>query len=435
MKPLYIKKALKETIFSMTKDISRFVKHPGKDFTRNRKISFSDLILSIMSMESHSLNHEIRDFFQKNATRPPSKSAFIQQRDKLNESAFMHLFSDFNKRIPYKKVFQGYHLLACDGSDLNLPPLESDSKTKVRSNTEGVSYQQIHLNAVYDLLENRYADIVIQPRGDYNEGAALIEMLHRNPIPGKSIYIADRGYFSVNLLAHLIRSGQSFLLRMKKDNRNTAFLKRFYLPDDGEFDVTLDFEITRSHQIKYRDQKDRYYTIHPNRRFDLISKNDTQTLMPISVRVVKLALPNGETEFLLTNLSRREFGLEALSELYHLRWGIETSFRSLKYNMALSSFHSVRRDFIAQEIYAKVILYNFTLLLTQCVKVKKNETKHGYKISVADAASIARQYLVKNYTNKDVINLLRYYLTAIRPGRSSPRKVRAQRYKPLNYRN
>ena len=193
MKPLYIKKALKETIFSMTKDISRFVKHPGKDFTRNRKISFSDLILSIMSMESHSLNHEIRDFFQKNATRPPSKSAFIQQRDKLNESAFMHLFSDFNKRILYKKVFQGYHLLACDGSDLNLPPLESDSKTKVRSNTEGVSYQQIHLNAVYDLLENRYADIVIQPRGDYNEGAALIEMLHRNPIPGKSIYIADRG--------------------------------------------------------------------------------------------------------------------------------------------------------------------------------------------------------------------------------------------------
>ncbi|MFR7830752.1 MAG: transposase [Blautia wexlerae] len=31
-------------------------------------------------------------------------------------------------------------------------------------------------------------------------------------------------------------------------------------------------------------------------------------------------------------------------ELYHLRWGIETSFRKLKYSLGLSQLHSKRRD-------------------------------------------------------------------------------------------
>ena len=52
--------------------------------------------------------------------------------------------------------------------------------------------------------------------------------------------------------------------------------------------------------------------------------------------------------------------LEEIKELYHKRWGIETSFRELKYAIGLSALHSKKRESIKQEIYARLLLYNFS---------------------------------------------------------------------------
>ena len=322
MKPSYIKNALRKTIVSMSSNIELFVKNPGKDFTRNRKITFRDILVSTISLESHSLNHEMRKFFFKQGVNIPSKSALIQQRDKLNDNVFRHLFLEFNGRIPFKKTFKGYHLLACDGSDLNLPPLKSDNKTRVSSNTKDVYFHQAHLNAIYDLLEQRYTDILIQPRAEYNERTAFIDFIRRNQVPGKCIFIADRGYFSVNVLAHLLSSGQFFLIRMMEEGHGAAFLKRFKPPKDNEFDIMISFEATRSNKRLYTGQPVKYYVIHKNRQFDFIPKEDKTTLYPMTFRAIKLILPNGNAEYLITNLPQETFDITALSELYFMRWGI-----------------------------------------------------------------------------------------------------------------
>ena len=203
MKPSYIKNSLLKTISFMSSDPSRFVVNPGVDFSRNRKCSFRSLMLLLLSMENHTLNREIRRFFKKLSMPHITKSAFIQQRQKLNDAAFPFLFSAVNSIMPFRKTYRGYHLLACDGSDVNVPPLEQDISTCVASNTSGVTYHQFHLNAVYDILENRYTDILIQPRALANERQAFLTFVIRNPVPGKCIFIADRGYFSINVLAHL----------------------------------------------------------------------------------------------------------------------------------------------------------------------------------------------------------------------------------------
>ncbi len=50
---------------------------------------------------------------------------------------------------------------------------------------------------------------------------------------------------------------------------------------------------------------------------------------------------------------------------------IQTSYRYLKYNVALNYFHSCLREFIIQEFYARLILYNYTMLIISCVKVSQ----------------------------------------------------------------
>ena len=49
-------------------------------------------------------------------------------------------------------------------------------------------------------------------------------------------------------------------------------------------------------------------------------------------------------ETLVTNLPADQYPPNKLKELYALRWGIETSFRSLKYTVGLLSFHSKKQN-------------------------------------------------------------------------------------------
>jgi hypothetical protein len=46
-----------------------------------------------------------------------------------------------------------------------------------------------------------------------------------------------------------------------------------------------------------------------------------------------------------------------IKEIYALRWGIETSFRELKYAIGLSNFHAKKVAYIKQEIFARLTLF------------------------------------------------------------------------------
>ena len=77
-----IRKELDDLITKMSCNPESFVKKPGKDFTRSRKLDFSTVMRGILSMGGGSLSREmIRQtrFDMSHATA----SAFVQQRDKL----------------------------------------------------------------------------------------------------------------------------------------------------------------------------------------------------------------------------------------------------------------------------------------------------------------------------------------------------------------
>ena len=128
---------------------------------------------------------------------------------------------------------------------------------------------------------------------------------------------------------------------------------------------------------------------------------------------------------------------EEIRDLYNRRWGIETSFRDIKYAAGMLFFHSRKKQLVLQEIYAKLILYNFSEAITRGIVTRKAERKYMYSINFALAISLCVEFLwrckQKNPMN-DLENVLTRYLIPIRPGRSSPRYIRARTATSFLYR-
>jgi hypothetical protein len=70
-----------------------------------------------------------------------------------------------------------------------------------------------------------------------------------------------------------------------------------------------------------------------------------------------------------------------MKHLYHLRWDTEEAYFMLKYKANLVYHHSRKKEFIIQETYARLILYNLTSLLISCVKVPEKDTKYKLILS------------------------------------------------------
>lgn len=156
-----VKNALFESIDTMAKYCSMFVKNPEKDFVRKRKLDFATVLKMLLSMEGNSLQKELYDFFEY-STVTATVSAFVQRRGKICPEALETLFHDFNKKFPEFKTYYGYRLLACDGSDINIPRNPNDDSTSFQSNSNEKGFNQLHLNALYDLCNRRYVNAIVQ---------------------------------------------------------------------------------------------------------------------------------------------------------------------------------------------------------------------------------------------------------------------------------
>ena len=116
--------------------------------------------------------------------------------------------------------------------------------------------------------------------------------------------------------------------------------------------------------------------------------------------------------------------------------GIETSFRELKYFIGLTNLHSKKEEYIVQEIYSALIMYNYCSRISGSVSVKnKRNCKHAYKVNFAMAVHVCKRFY--NSIKKDfkvLINDICNYVEPIRPGRQDERNIRATRFVGFSYR-
>lgn len=428
-----VKNALFDSIDTMSKYCSIFVKNPEKDFIRKRKLDFQTVLKILLSMEGNSLQKELYDFFEYSKDTA-TVSAFVQQRDKICPEALEILFHGFNEKFPEFKTYGGYRLLACDGSDINIPRNPNDDSTFFQSNSDEKGFNQLHLNALYDLCSRRYVDAIVQLGRQKNESSAMTDMIDRWHTDEKTIVIADRGYETYNIFAHAEKKGMNYLIRVKDRNSN-GILSGYTLPEQDEFDIEVSLILTRKQTNEVKANPKLYKVLSKASPFDYLDLHKNK-FYPITFRVVRFKISEDTYESIITNLSKIDFSPNKIKELYHLRWGIETSFRELKYAIGLTNFHAKKVEYILQEIYARITMYNFCEIITTEVTVQQKSTKHVYQLNYTVAIYICRYFLKyrKDIHPPDVEALIQKNLLPVRPGRRDPRKVRAQKTVSFLYR-
>ena len=428
---LSVKNRLLDHINQMDQHKEDFVKKPGRDFTRKSPLSFKNTMMSLISMEQGSITSELQKFFDYSSGTPTS-SAFIQQRNKLKQEAFEFLFHSFTAELKSPQ-YKGFHLYAVDGSDIYLPLEKEEPAFTYFGRPDQGCYHQIHLNAVYDLMSRQYVAAYLEPRRGHNERKAFHQLFDEHSFPEQSLFIFDRGYEGYPLMAHIMSKQQYFLIRAK-DWNNGGILKRIPRPETDEFDFGHERIFVNKIRTEYKKNIERYQRVHPT--FSPYFLNKEVKEYPLSFRIVRLHLGNGNYECLLTNLPSEQFDILALKKLYHMRWGIETSFRHLKYTVGLLNFHSKKVEAVEMEIWARLILYNFSMEVANRIEKRKHKSKYLCQLNITNTIHICIKFLrlcdEMNYDNAD--SLIARELLPIRPDRSSPRKIIIQRPRKFNYR-
>ena len=417
----FVKAKLNSIIDEMSSDLSSFVYHPEKDFTRMRKISFSDLLKCIINLESKNINQELLRYFNF-SVQLPSASAFIQQRKKLKLDAFYHILHGLNESFPGQK-YRGYTLLACDGSDVSIPlPQNSPSQyCASRKRKDSQNYYQMCIHALFDLVSQRYLDVILEPSKGASERNALSTMLKRRKLASDTIIVTDRGYEGYDMLALTDSLGLKFVCRAKDGNPG-GIIHGFHLPKEGEYDLSFDRIYTMRNAKEVNEHPEIYHQVHYNQKSTFLNMQNPDYKMNLRILRIKV---EDDYECILTNLPQEKFSLLDLKQIYWMRWGVEISFRELKYTIGLVSFHSKKEEFIEQEVLARMILYNFCQIIIKNIDIpQKEDRKYTYQINTAAAVTICREFLLNKDPTFDTEALIKKYILPIRPDRIYERNIK-----------
>ena len=437
MKAQKAKALLQGAIQDLTNCKWFFSRDPQADFSRKRKLSFEQMVKAILCMRGGSLANEMMDFFGVREDLATT-SAFVQRRSKIFPGAFESLFSLFTQKADEDKRYEGMRLFAADGSDFLLAANPDDPESFFPGTEEQKPYNLLHLNALYDLVQHIYVDAVLQKRRKADECGALVGMVDRSCLD-RVLLLADRGYESFNVLAHIQEKGWKFLIRIKDGSGGIAC--GLDLPDATEFDVPISLNLTikQTNEMKtLLKDKNHYKYIGSSAKFDFLprhsGKHDPVVFYNLSFRIVRFPISDSSFETVITNLDAGSFPPAKLKELYAMRWGIVTSFRELKHTIGLQHFHAKKVEFIHQEIFARLTMYNFYELITQSVVIQQSRIKYAYKVNFSAAVHIGRQFFLGVIPPPLVEALLTKHISPIRPGRSRPRKLKPKQALSFLYR-
>lgn len=422
-----VKSLLLSDISNISLNPEPFVNNPGRDFTRTRKISMQDIMEFHICMESGNIQHELLKYFYFRSDTA-TVSAFLQQRSKLKPEAFLHLLRHFNSHFPYETYKGKYRIIACDGSEFNIPLNEKDAASYYPpSGKSKRGFNMLHVIPLYDVLSRRYLDVEIQPIRRKNEFRAFCSLMDRFESGEKknTIFLADRGFCSYNVFAHAIENNSYFLIRAKDVYVSKLLAENI---SDKEFDISLQRIFCRSQSKKKRlhpECAELYKFVCSNIDFDYITKENPEYQMQL--RVLRFKIAEDTYENIITNLPEDKFPPGEIKALYNLRWGIELSFRDLKQTIAVEQFHCKSREYIGMEIYARMILYNFCSLITAKAVIEKKDTKHVYQINYSMAVKICHEFLsAYGGSAISVESLTGRFLLPVRPGRKYERRKRLQ---------
>jgi hypothetical protein len=90
-------------------------------------------------------------------------------------------------------------------------------------------------------------------------------------------------------------------------------------------------------------------------------RKDNISTESIRLRLVRVDLPSGESEVLVSSLTDlKAYPTSIFADLYHQRWGVEEDYKVLKSRLNIENFSSISVEGVLQDIHAKLLTKNIT---------------------------------------------------------------------------
>lgn len=355
---------------NIIQSIKEYITTPGKlephraknHFVRKRKLSLFQVIMYLLYTSKASMFQNLSRIREDlgNLDFPDiSKQALSKARQFINPALFKELYylsvDLFYKQLPSRKLWNGYHLFAIDGSKIEL----LNSKSNFEFFGEMFGYPDPNRrftmglgSIVYDVLDDYIVHASFQ-RYLASERSAALEHLHNLEdlnIYQNSVVIFDRGYYSEDMFRYCVEHQHLCLMRLKQ-NYNIA--KKC----SGDIITVLP-----------GNEKDR--------------TEDTK------IRVIEVILNDGTKEYLATNLFDSHISQQMFRELYFYRWPVETKYKELKSRLAIEEFSGATTTSVLQEFYINVLLSNLSSLIKNQVDEEiqitaKSTNKYRYQANRA----------------------------------------------------
>ena len=407
-------KKLQTILKEMERNKIQYVTNPQKDFTRNRKVSFYDMMWFLLFIGANSMNEEIRRAFNDKTFSYISEAAILKSRNKIKVSAFEQLLRKFNATLENLKKYKGYRVIAVDGSDFSSLYSASSQYATISNQYGGAN--RMHINFAYDILNKNFLDCVIEAKNKADERKGAVKMLTGLAQSEKILAIMDRGYDGLKVFEHCNRiKNLGYLIRIR--NGMTKEIKA--LPDK-ELDLDLKFEVReQSKRLPYKMK---------------IQAWDMELPCTVSFRLVKVKLKD-KWLVMATNLPRRDFSIHKLKNLYEKRWKIELAFRDIKHALGTLHFHSKKNLFNVQEFFAHLIRYNLTSrIIRQIHLAKPKNLKYRYEINFKNAVQVVQDYCRRALDYEKILEQIKHYVHPLRGNRLFQRICRYIYPVSFNYR-
>ena len=194
-------------------------------------------------------------------------------------------------------------IFSVDGTTVNLPRNPASASFVCNDGIpNGVN--QFHVTPLYDLLSRNFIDTMIQPEPKKDEISALLTMLQRNSFCQKTLIIADHGFESYNVIAHLLeKPNADFLIRVEQSR--SAMREVAKLPI-LELECDISFSICTTQKNTDKQNQSFVFLQVPKK-----SKPGSKTqhgrwgfgnYYPVRFRICRFLLDNGEFETVTTSL-------------------------------------------------------------------------------------------------------------------------------------
>lgn len=341
--------------------------------------------------------------------RAVTKSALSQARQKLKASVFEalneRLLLSWFTLMPEPR-WRGLRLVATDSTTLRLPPWqENQEEFGVQYDVSGQPYVLARALGLFATSSRLILKAVV---GRFDDAERMLLAQLAPHLNTDDLLIMDRGFPAWWLFSFFQQRGIPCLARVEGNQWPdvTAFLR------SGQSETV----ITRSVSNAMRRQA----------KAANVELFDTT----VTLRLIRLMLPNGTLEVLATSLTDiRTFPAQDFAELYHARWGIEEAFKLLKHRLTVEQFTGELPESIRQDFHAKVFTANLAHTLATSAHDSLPEDKASrYFPNVTYILDSLKNrlfcWLIQRVSSEQVLVLIEIYANTLelkRPGRNAPR--------------